>query len=353
MRRRLWWVAVIVTAIVVLAVVIWIVKGRGQTDAREDTAKQEELITIGFAQVGAESDWRTANSISIKQTFTPERGYDLIFEDARQNQTNQIKAIRGFIQQEVDYIVFSPVVETGWDTVLEEAKRAGIPVIVIDRKVKVKDEDLYTAWVGSDFYLQGTKACAMIREYAQAQGIQEINIVNIQGTIGATSQVERTKALEENVEKYDWNLVAQESGEYNEAKAYEVMSEILKEDPDINFVYCENDNEAFGVIDAIEAAGLTVGVGGDIQVIAFDGTRGALQEVLAGRILVDLECNPLQGLYVERAIEQLEAGQTPRKEINVPERIFCGNPEVQELMLGGKVYEVELVTESLLRGREY
>ena len=114
-------------------------KENGRQGSRTD---QEKLITIGFSQVGAESNWRTANSISIKQTFTPERGYDLLFEDAKQKQSNQIMAIRRFIQQEVDYIVFSPVVETGWDTVLEEAKRAGIPVIVIDRRVSVEDSEL-------------------------------------------------------------------------------------------------------------------------------------------------------------------------------------------------------------------
>ena len=113
---------------------------------KENIKDEKELITIGFSQVGAESDWRTANSISIKETFTPERGYDLIFEDARQDQSNQIMAIRSFIQQDVDYIIFSPVVEDGWDTVLEEAKRARIPVIVIDRMVNVKDDSLYTAW---------------------------------------------------------------------------------------------------------------------------------------------------------------------------------------------------------------
>ena len=127
---------------IVLLISIIVIAVMAEGDKRIENGgseSQEKLVTIGFSQVGAESDWRTANSISIKQTFTPERGYDLLFEDAKQKQSNQIMAIRRFIQQEVDYIVFSPVVESGWDTVLEEAKRAGIPVIVIDRKVSVRD----------------------------------------------------------------------------------------------------------------------------------------------------------------------------------------------------------------------
>ena len=179
---------------------------------KENIKDEKELITIGFSQVGAESDWRTANSISIKETFTPERGYDLIFEDARQDQSNQIMAIRSFIQQDVDYIIFSPVVEDGWDTVLEEAKRARIPVIVIDRMVNVKDDSLYTAWVGSDFYMQGEKACAALKAYVDAQEMEKVNIVHIQGTLGATAQIARTQALTEAASRYGWNIVAHGGG---------------------------------------------------------------------------------------------------------------------------------------------
>lgn len=318
-----------------------------------ERGNQEKLITVGFSQVGAESDWRTANSVSIKQTFTPERGYDLLFEDAKQKQSNQIMAIRRFIQQEVDYIVFSPVVESGWDTVLEEAKRAGIPVIIIDRKVSVRDTGLYTAWIGSNFYLEGQKACKVLHNYVEQNRISEVNIVNIQGTIGATSQIGRSNALEDAVEKYGWNLLEQESGEYTEAKAYEVMTKMLKEHDDINFVYCENDNEAFGAMEAIRDAGKTVGAGGDIQIISFDATQEGLRRVQNGEILIDAECNPEHGYYVERVMEQIEKKEILQKEMNVPEEIFANIPEDYEIMLGGKEYTVHAITEDIVKQREY
>lgn len=278
----------LVGIVLLISIIVIAVTAEGDKRIENDGSEsQEKLVTIGFSQVGAESDWRTANSISIKQTFTQERGYDLLFEDAKQKQSNQIMAIRRFIQQEVDYIVFSPVVESGWDTVLEEAKRAGIPVIVIDRKVSVRDTGLYTAWIGSNFYLEGQKACKVLNHYVEENQIPEVNIVNIQGTLGATSQIGRTNALEDAADKYGWNLLAQESGEYTEAKAYEVMTKMLKEYEDINFVYCENDNEAFGAIDAIRDAGKTVGPGGDIQIISFDATQEGLRRMRNGEILID------------------------------------------------------------------
>lgn len=319
----------------------------------QGNSEQEKLVTIGFSQVGAESNWRTANSISIKQTFTPERGYDLLFEDAKQKQSNQIMVIRRFIQQEVDYIVFSPVVESGWDTVLEEAKRAGIPVIVIDRKVSVRDTGLYTAWIGSNFYLEGQKACNVLNHYVEQNQIPEVNIVNIQGTLGATSQIGRTNALEDAADKYGWNLLAQESGEYTEAKAYEVMTKMLNEYEDINFVYCENDNEAFGVIDAIRDAGKTVGPGGDIQIISFDATQEGLRRMRNGEILIDAECNPEHGYYVEKVMEQIEDKELLQKEWNVPEEVFANIPENYEIVLGGKRYTIQAITEDIVKQREY
>jgi simple sugar transport system substrate-binding protein len=154
----------------------------GTSDGGSDSG---DTITVGFSQVGAESDWRTANTASMKETFSEDNGYTLIFDDAQQKQENQITAIRNFIQQEVDYIVLAPVTETGWDTVLQEAKDAGIPVIIVDRMVDVSDDSLYTAWVGSDFRAEGNKACEWLNSFAEAKGIaaSDLNIVDIQGTI--------------------------------------------------------------------------------------------------------------------------------------------------------------------------
>ena len=164
------------------------------------------LVTVGFSQVGAESDWRTANTESMKSTFTEENGYTLIFDDAQQKQDNQITAIRNFIQQEVDYIVLAPIAETGWDTVLQEAKDAGIPVIIVDRMIDVSDDSLFTSWVGSDFRAEGDKAVAWLEEeYADAD---TLNIVHLQGTIGSSAQIGRTEALDAGIEANDtWNLL--------------------------------------------------------------------------------------------------------------------------------------------------
>lgn len=164
---------------------------------KEDAKAAGDLIVVGYAQVGAESDWRTANTESFKSTFTEANGYKLIFDDAQQKQENQIKAIRSFIQQDVDYIVVAPVVETGWETVLQEAKDAGIPVILSDRMMDVSDDSLYTSWVGGNFVLEGEKAADWIAEYLKGQGREndEINMVTLQGTIGASAQVGRTEGF--------------------------------------------------------------------------------------------------------------------------------------------------------------
>lgn len=314
---------------------------------------KKNLISVGFAQVGAESDWRSANSISIKNTFAESKGYDLIFEDARQMQENQIMSLRGFIQQDVDYIVFSPVVEEGFESVLIEARRAKIPVIVIDRKVKVSTDDLYTAWIGSDFYFQGKKACECLKQYINNRKMKDVNIVNIQGTLGATSQIGRSNALEEACEKNGWNLIAREPGDYTQAKSKEVMKDILSKTKDIDFVYCENDNEAFGAIEALKEAGISVGLGGDVQIISFDATRGGLKRTFEGEILIDVECNPLQGPKVDDVIKLLENGKEPEKEYYVDEQVFVHEGIFDDIIVNGKVVPVIDVTTETYEQREY
>ena len=178
----------------------------------EEMAGHDGCIVVGYAQVGSESDWRTTNTQSFKNIFTEENGYYLIFEDGQQKQENQLTAIRNFIQQEVDYILLAPVTETGWDTVLQEAKDADIPVIIVDRMVDVSDDSLYTTWIGTDSLLEGRKAAEWLNAYTTAKGIdaKDVNIVDIQGTIGSTAQIGRSKGLEEGVDNYGWNLLAQQ-----------------------------------------------------------------------------------------------------------------------------------------------
>lgn len=338
--------------------------GGGNSDSSSDDGEQTEesgdegeaggdLITVGFAQVGAESDWRTANSESMKETFSKENGYDLIFDDAQQKQENQITAIRNFIQQEVDYIVLAPVTETGWDTVLQEAKDADIPVITVDRMVDVSDDSLFVSYVGGNFKLEGDKACEWLKAYADAKGMTELNIAHIQGTIGASAQIGRTEGLEEAAEKYGWNIVAQQTGEFTQAKGQEVMESMLKQYDNINVVYCENDNEAFGAIDAIKAAGKTVGPDGDIIVISFDTVKAGIEMTLTGDIICNVECNPLHGPRVAGLIDKLEAGEELEKIAYVDEGIYAFGTDVASVTIDGEEYEVTEVTDDVVAGRKY
>ena len=326
-------------------------------------AAADDTITVGFSQVGAESDWRTANTESMKSTFSEENGYELIFDDAQQKQENQLTAIRNFIQQEVDYILLAPVTETGWDTVLQEAKDADIPVIIVDRMVDVSDDSLYTTWIGTDSLLEGRKAAEWLNAYTTAKGIdaKDVNIVDIQGTIGSTAQIGRSKGLEEGVDNYGWNLLAQQSGEFTQAKGQEVMESMLKQYDNINVVYCENDNEAFGAIDAIEAAGKTVGsdiANGEIMVISFDTTNAGLTDTLAGKITCDVECNPLHGPRAEELIKALEAGEEVQKLNYVDEEIFATDDTVDKVKAVNSLdeegeYAVTPITQEIIDGRAY
>lgn len=326
-------------------------------------AAADDTITVGFSQVGAESDWRTANTESMKSTFSEENGYELIFDDAQQKQENQLTAIRNFIQQEVDYILLAPVTETGWDTVLQEAKDADIPVIIVDRMVDVSDDSLYTTWIGTDSLLEGRKAAEWLNAYTTAKGIdaKDVNIVDIQGTIGSTAQIGRSKGLEEGVDNYGWNLLAQQSGEFTQAKGQEVMESMLKQYDNINVVYCENDNEAFGAIDAIEAAGKTVGsdiANGEIMVMSFDTTNAGLTDTLAGKIACDVECNPLHGPRAEELIKALEAGEEVEKLNYVDEEIFATDDTVDKVKAVNSLdeegeYDVTPITQEIIDGRAY
>ncbi|MCR4755789.1 MAG: ABC transporter substrate-binding protein [Lachnospiraceae bacterium] len=318
-----------------------------QNVMEDDT--DEGLIVIGFSQVGAESDWRKANTESMVKTFTREKGYDLILEDAQQKQQNQITAIRTFIQREVDYIVLAPVTEDGWDTVLTEAKDAGIPVIIVDRMVNVSDPELFKCWVGSDFELEGRKACEWLRNYCENKEIapEEVNIVDIQGTAGASSQIGRTKGLKDAVRANGWNLLEEAAGEYTQAKGREATSRLLRKYDNINVVYCENDNEAFGAIEAIESAGRKVGnniTAGQIMVISFDGVSDqAIEYAKNGKISCIGECNPLHGPRVEKIIQNLQQGVTPDKYEYVDEDIFSGDSTVTSIEVNDSVYTIKIL----------
>ncbi len=298
--------------------------------AGETTGKQ---IVVGFSQVGAESDWRTANTESMKSTFTEANGYKLIFDDAQQKQENQLKAVRNFIQQDVDYIVIAPVTETGWDTVLQEAKDAGIPVIIVDRMIDVSDDSLYTAWVGSNFLQEGYDAVAWLDEYLKKsnRADEEINIVTLQGTIGSSAQIGRTDGVEEKMKDHsNWKMLERQTGEFTQAKGQEVMESFLKTYDNINVVIAENDNMAFGAIDAIKAAGKTCGPDGDIIIISFDAVAAAFDAMIAGDMNVSVECNPLHGPRVSEIIQKLEKGESVDKIAYVQEGVYPADTAAAE-----------------------
>lgn len=316
-------------------------------------------IVIGFSQLGAESDWRSANTESMKEIFTNENGYTLLLEDGQQKQANQIMAIRTFIQQEVDYIVLAPVTETGWDTVLQEAKDAGIPVIIMDRMVDVEDDNLFTCWVGSDFRLEGKKVAQWLKQYTEVKHIdaQDLHIVNIQGTLGGSAQIGRTKGLQEAARVNGWDLLEERTGDFTQAKGKEVMEYFLKKYDNINVVYCENDNEAIGAIEAIEAAGKKVGGRinqGEIMMISFDGVKKeAMDNVVLDKITCIAECNPWLGPRVRNIIELLEENKSPAKLSYVNEGIYTHDDSVKTILVDHIEYPITVVTQEVLDERKY
>ena len=286
-------------------------------------ADEDELIVVGFSQVGSESSWRIANTRSMTETFSEQNGFELIYDDAKNKQQNQYDAIREFIQQEVDYIVLAPITETGWDGILTEAKNAGIPVIIVDRSVSVADDSLYTCKVGSDFLEEGAKAARWLESELESRGKKDVRILHLQGTRGSTSQLMRTKGLETAVAANpDWEIAAQFECDYTEAMGYEVTRDYLEKDKNINVIFSENDNMSFGAMRAMDEAGITYGKDGDVIVISFDAVRSALTECLKGNINLCVECNPLYGPRVRSLIEQLENGELPQKQSFVEETVF-------------------------------
>lgn len=319
------------------------------SDKQSDSLEKGNLTVIGFSQLGAESDWRSANTESMKETFTEENGYKLIFEDGQQKQANQIMAIRKFIQQDVDYIVLAPVTETGWDTVLKEAKDAGIPVIIIDRMVDVDDESLFTCYVGSDFELEGKKACEWLKSYCEKTFVSpsKLHIVNLQGNIGSSAQIGRTTGLRKYAYENHWDLLEEVPADFTQTKGREEMRKLLKKYDNINVVYCENDNEALGAIEALEEAGKMIGPNiryGEVMVISFDGiNEEARQCVRENKISCIAECNPLHGPRVQTIIEMLELGKTPMKHSNVSEGIYVHDLIVDKIRVDSIEYPVTIL----------
>lgn len=305
--------------------------------SQTETEIDENLIVVGVSQVGAESDWRIAQTNSIKESLTAENGFYMIFDNAQQKQENQIKAIRNFILQEVDYIVLDPIVMSGWDNVLQNAKEAEIPVILVDRDVEVDNDSLYVTSVVTDMVAEGRNAGYWLEDYLEKQGREDedIQIVMLLGTEGASAQIGRTKGFTEIAGQHEnWKILEQLDGDFTQAKGRESMETLLKKYDDIDVVISENDNMTFGAIDAIQDAGRSCGPEGDMIMISFDAVRAALEAMQAGEINADFECNPLQGPKLAETIKRLENGEEVEKVQYIEETYFDTTMDLETLIRG-------------------
>jgi galactofuranose transport system substrate-binding protein len=304
----------------------------GDSDDSTGSTSSSSKITMGFAQVGAESGWRTANTKSI-QASAKEAGIDLKFSDAQQKQENQIKAIRSYIQQKVDVIAFSPVVETGWDAVLQEAKRANIPVILTDRSVDSEDTSLYKTFLGSDFVLEGKKAGEWLVENAadaDVDGDGNINVVQIEGTTGAAPAIDRGEGFADAIAADpSIKVVASQTGDFTRDGGKQVMESFLQSEKGIDVVFAHNDDEGLGAIEAIEAAGLVPGK--DIKIINVDAVKDGMQALADGKISFIVECNPLLGPQLMDLAEKVVAGEEVPARVVTEESTFTQEQAVEAL----------------------
>jgi len=298
------------------------------TTPEKNSAKK---LVVGFSQIGAESSWRTAETNSI-QSEAEKRGVELKFSDAQQKQENQVKALNAFIAQGVDAIILAPVVETGWEPVLKKAKERKIPVILVDRGVKVSDDSLYTTLIASDFVAEGRMAGEWLAKKMGGKG----NVVELQGTAGAAPAIDRKKGFEEALAKHpDMKIIQTQTGEFTRAKGKEVMEAFLKaKGDDIQAVYAHNDDMALGAIQAIEEAGKKPGK--DIVIVSIDGVKGAFEAMVAGKLNCTVECNPLLGPAAFDAVQKAVAGEELPKNTVVEDKVF--DQSVAKDVIGERKY---------------
>jgi ABC-type sugar transport system substrate-binding protein len=291
----------------------------------------DDVITVGFAQTGSESGWRAANTESMKTAFSAENGFELVFNAADNKIEAQIAAVRSFINQGVDAIVIAPIVEDGWDDVLNEAKEAGIPVILEDRTVTAS-EDLYATWVGLDFKKEGTTA----GEWAAAEfGDTPTNLVVLEGTTGSAPANDRAEGFAAAIEGTAIETLDSQTGNFTRADGKTVMEGFLQKYGDtIDLVYAHNDDMALGAIDAIEAAGLVPGE--DIKIVSIDAVKDGMLALIDGKINFIVECNPLLGELAAGLVKDVLAGETVEKKVYVEDQSFT--PEQAAEVIDERLY---------------
>ncbi|MGC9537634.1 ABC transporter substrate-binding protein [Streptomyces sp. UG1] len=280
-------------------------------------------LTLGFAQVGSESGWRTANSESVKSA-AKEAGFNLKFSDAQQKPENQISAIRSYIAQGVDVIAFSPVVVKGWDVVLREAKAKNIPVVLTDRSIETSDDSLYVTLVGSDFTDEGRRAARILERVLQEAGHKgPVKIAQLEGTTGAAPAIERAKGFKEVMDaehKDDWKIVVSQTGDFTRAGGKQTMAAFLQSNPDIDVLFAHNDDMGIGAIQAIEAAGKKPGK--DILIVTVDGVKDGFVAMSEGKINAIVECNPLLGPQLMEVVQKVHDGEKVERWIKTEESDF-------------------------------
>jgi simple sugar transport system substrate-binding protein len=282
--------------------------------------------TVGFAQIGGESNWRTAETRSMREE-AERRGIHLRIADAQMRQENQIKALRGFIAQKVDAIVLAPKEKNGWEPVLREVKEAGIPLVLVDRGVAVSDEGLYATLIASDFVEEGRMAA---RWLVEASG-GTCNVVELQGTVGSDPAIERRNGfLEVLAQHQGMSVLRSQSAEFTRSRGKEVMEAFIKaEGKRIQAVYAHNDDMALGAIQALEEAGMRPGR--DVLVVSIDGIRDAFEAMAAGKLNATVECNPLLGPLAFDALERILRGEPVEKRVVVKDRLFTADQAAAEL----------------------
>ena len=288
-----------------LALLLCLTGCAGKQEQTPDSAS----IVVGFSQLGSESSWRIANTASMEQA-AKEAGYSLMMENANQKQEKQIDAIRSFIAYQVDVIVFSPIVETGWDNVLNEAKQAGIPVILMDRMIETQDDSLYTAYIGADFYAEGRRAGEYLIRKADVLGKDNLRIVEICGTTDSTPMRDRQRGFMDVIGKDErFTVIDSVDGDFLRSKGEERMRELLeKYGPDgIDVIYSHNDSMMLGVLDVLEQNGIKPGK--DIVLITVDGEKEAVDALKAGRVNCVVQCTPHLGPSVMKLVSDLKAGK--------------------------------------------
>ena len=281
-------------------------------------APAKKKLVVGFSQIGAESDWRKANTESI-QSEAKKRGIDLKFSDAQQKQENQIKAIRSFIAQGVDVISFSPVVETGWEPVLLEAKEAGIPVVLSDRAVDVSDDSLYVTLIGSDFVEEGRRAGRWLAKATDGKA----TIAELSGTPGSAPATDRAKGFREIIDQYpDMKIVWSQTGDFTRAGGKKTFDAFLAspESKEVTALFAHNDDMAIGAIQAIKEHGLKPGK--DIKIVSVDAVHEAFRAMVDGELNCTVECNPMIGPQLFDLIEKVAAGQEVPRHVIVKDEVF-------------------------------